>query len=56
MDRTEELMNLNSVEWEKFEEIKEWISLQGSILFVENRLENRLCNLLNEILIISKNS
>jgi hypothetical protein len=27
MDRTEELMNLNSVEWEKFEEIKEWISL-----------------------------
>ncbi len=28
-------MNLNLVEWEKFEEIKEWISLQGSVLFVE---------------------
>lgn len=27
MDRTEELMNLKSVEWEKFEEIKEWLSL-----------------------------
>lgn len=27
IDRIEASMNLNSVEWEKFEEIKEWISL-----------------------------
>ena len=27
IDRIEASMNWNSVEWEKFEEIKEWISL-----------------------------